>query len=111
MVSMVIITVIVVGFFIDGRVNARGPLAEVQPIPSQAASTQASPIMMQLVSAENVCFTGFCRHNTAGQADISPTFTALTTGLLKLSRPLEHEKPEFELPSGSNLEQPACLSH
>ena len=49
MVLLVVVTLVVVGFFLDGQINARGPLAQIQPTQSQLPS--ASPSSTLLASA------------------------------------------------------------
>jgi TolB protein len=53
MVLLVIVAIIVVAFFLDGRINGRGPLAQIQLPPSQTPSPQVGPASLESKTAVN----------------------------------------------------------
>ena len=109
MVLLVIVAIIVVAFFLDARINGRGPLAQFQSPPSQTPSPQASPTLAESVTAVNThTLPASTVTTTALHGNDTPTSNAiLASPTLSASPALESVNPKTSLPSSPILDEGA----
>ena len=109
MVLLVIVAIIVVAFFLDARINGRGPLAQLLLPPSQTPSPQTSPTLSESVTNLNTRTPPVSTATTlAPNENNTPTSSAtLALSTLSTSPAQEGTDPNISLPSSPILDEGA----